>query len=301
MVCASEGLGWLRMSMQDGSRNSNRSKPALGEVAPESPSPLPARARAYVPPTVIPRETEFRTFRMRRVEISPEADLRRQPTLLKLPKPAAPAPRPPPRRSRGSGLGWLSLAGASGGCLVWLLLNTLGGLSESPPGATPVSVTTASVRTAPGSAPIATAASSAPTAERRSDAPSAGDAPASVGRGSPWPAQVATAGGVNGNGHRGRHPGANPKPVVVAPRSAAPARERRQLAPSRAESSSGGAAAVAAPVTAPPEPKSVVAAPKASAAWPFRPPKSLRQEPGSAKPPRDEIWVKPKAPKVWLD
>lgn len=291
------------MSMEDGSRNSNRSKTAFGEAADDS-DLLPARARAYLPPTVVPRETEFRTFRMRRVEISPEADLRRQATVLRLPKPEAPRLR---RRSPGLALGCLSLAGASGGCLVWLLLNVAGGGAATSSEAAWVSVKTASVQVAPnpalGSAPAsASAALETVEGRGRSEQPAASPAP-------PLAAVPNEALGSKVQPRHGAQAGHGPVVELTARQLPSERREGSELMPSekregsplkRAASSSSGTAAPLGPAA----PKRVGERPlptEPASDWPIRPPMPFRREQAPAKAPEDEVWVKPKAPKVWLE
>lgn len=84
---------------------------------------VPQRIAVYAPPQAIPRETDHRTLQMKRVQLAPEIDWRRQPTRMLRRGPAPQLIAPPRRRARGlwiyAALGMLLGAVAWGGLVVY--------------------------------------------------------------------------------------------------------------------------------------------------------------------------------------
>lgn len=93
----------------------------------------PPRARAYIPPTQVPKESKYHTIDMKAVRLSPEIDPRRMQTQLTLRRVAIPAKRDHRH------LVALCLLGASVGVGVWLGIHS--SLSERR--VTPVSAAAA--------------------------------------------------------------------------------------------------------------------------------------------------------------
>jgi hypothetical protein len=92
------------------------------EKKPEQGAGLPQRAFVYAPPQATPRETDHRTLELKRVQLAPDIDPRRQRTQLLRRGPAA-APRQALSRQQ---VAWLAAFGVLVGAGTWGVAGAMG-------------------------------------------------------------------------------------------------------------------------------------------------------------------------------